>query len=75
MVFSTGTIDCPGECPINIDRERGGMDRSGAYAPFSAHACSDAAPPAVSVSLLALPESTPTALFGLFEVLSSAGVT
>lgn len=29
----------------------------------------------VSVSLLALPESTPTALFGLFEVLSSAGVT
>jgi len=29
----------------------------------------------VSVGLLALPESTPTALYGLFEVLSSVGVT
>jgi transcriptional regulator GlxA family with amidase domain len=35
----------------------------------------ETAPAALSVSLLALPETTPTSLYGLFEVLSAVGVT
>ena len=50
------------------------MDKTEAFEPSSLIMNAGAEPRPISISLLALPESTPTALYGLYEVLSSVGV-
>jgi hypothetical protein len=49
------------------------MDKTEAFEPSSLIMNAGVEQRPISISLLALPESTPTALYGLYEVLSSVG--